>query len=149
METEYENRYEAEEMKKNNKPQKERDDVENKYKIDELLAQMKLSKLQAGKELVNTCMKAVTLIIDQNSNVFRTSQDLLNQLKDEKLPKSTKTTIINKVLQDYMNTRELLDYAKKQINELQLKQENEFTKFIGFAVDQDIFSEYIEYTTSS
>ncbi|RIB05503.1 hypothetical protein C2G38_2219489 [Gigaspora rosea] len=134
----------TEESKRNYELQRRKADIEHQHKIAELIAQMKQTKLQTGKELVFTYMKTINMIIDQNSNIFRSSEPLLNQLKDERLPEPIKNTIqnaINKAFMGYMNTQELLDYTKHQVNDLQLKQDDEFTRLLGFAVDQELITE--------
>ncbi|CAG8497334.1 8327_t:CDS:2 [Gigaspora rosea] len=149
MELEYEARkrdidLRTEESKRNYELQRRKADIEHQHKIAELIAQMKQTKLQTGKELVFTYMKTINMIIDQKSNIFRSSEPLLNQLKDERLPEPIKNTIqnaINKAFMGYMNTQELLDYTKHQVNDLQLKQDDEFTRLLGFAVDQELITE--------
>ena len=39
-----------------------------------------------------------------------------------------------------MTTEQLLDYSKKQIQELQLKQDDEFSRLLDFAVDQKVIT---------
>ncbi|CAG8801018.1 33151_t:CDS:2 [Gigaspora margarita] len=134
MELEYEARkrdidLRTEESKRNYELQRRKADIEHQHKIAELIAQMKQTKLQAGKELVFTYMKTINMIIDQDN---------------ERLPEPIKNTIqnaINKAFMGYMNTQELLDYTKHQVNDLQLKQDDEFTRLLGFAVDQELITE--------
>ncbi|KAF0515414.1 hypothetical protein F8M41_017309 [Gigaspora margarita] len=107
MELEYEARkrdidLRTEESKRNYELQRRKADIEHQHKIAELIAQMKQTKLQAGKELVFTYMKTINMIIDQNSNIFRSSEPLLNQLKDERLPEQIKNTIQNAINKAFM-----------------------------------------------
>lgn len=39
-----------------------------------------------------------------------------------------------------MTTEQLLDYSKKQICELQLKQDHEFARLLDFAVEKKVLS---------
>ncbi|CAG8678563.1 14291_t:CDS:2 [Dentiscutata erythropus] len=128
----------TEEMKKSFEFQKKKTEMEHQHKIAELIVQMKQTKLQAGKELLLAYMKTIHAIIEQNANIFQAVDPLLNQLKDEILPKSVMSTIEKA---GFMGTKELLDYSKEQINKLMLKQDDDFIRLLDSAVDQKVITE--------
>ncbi|CAG8557382.1 10822_t:CDS:2 [Ambispora leptoticha] len=118
-------------------------DMEHQHKIAELIAEMKQTKLQTGKELQLAYMETMKAIIQQNSTSFQTVKPLLEQLNNNKLSDSMKKSIENacaKVLNGYMDTQQLLDYSKEQIANLQLKQDEEFKRLLDYAVEQNVIT---------
>ncbi|CAG8715295.1 hypothetical protein GLOIN_2v1789405 [Rhizophagus irregularis DAOM 181602=DAOM 197198] len=148
MELEYEARkrdteLRGQELKINYELQIRKADMEHQHKIAELMAQMKQTKLQAGKELLLSYMETMNLIIQQNGTTFQTALPLLQQLSNDKLSDSMKQATeraIQKIYDSYMTTEQLLDYSKKQICELQLKQDHEFARLLDFAVEKKVLS---------
>ncbi|RIA99531.1 hypothetical protein C1645_747035 [Glomus cerebriforme] len=148
MELEYEARkreteLRAEELKINYELETRKADMEHQHKIAELMAQMKQTKLQAGKELLISYMEMMKLIIQQNGTTFQAALPLLQQLGNDKLSDSMKEATenaIKKIYNSYMSTEDLLEYSKNQIKELQLKQDNDFERLLNFAVDQKVIT---------
>jgi len=134
----------SEEARRNYELELKKADMAHQHKIAELITQMKQTKLQTGKELVLAYMKTMTAIIEQNNSIFQTSGPLLNQLKDEKLPSSVKGNIenvVNKAFEGWMDTKSLLEYTKSQINELQLQQNEDFSRLLDYAVERDVITQ--------
>ncbi|RGB30224.1 hypothetical protein C1646_765611 [Rhizophagus diaphanus] len=133
----------AEESKNNYILEIRKADMEHQHKIAELMAQMRQTKLQSGKELLLSYLEIMNTIIQQNSTVFQSVEPLLKQLQNDKLSDSMKGSIeraCDKALNGYMDTQQLLDYSKKQIIELQLKQDDEFERLLGFAVERKVIT---------
>ncbi|CAG8666847.1 3392_t:CDS:2 [Funneliformis caledonium] len=134
----------SQESKNNYELQIRKADMEHQHKIAELITQMKQTKLQAGKELLLSYMDTMNIIIQQNGNCFNAAIPLLQQLNNDKLSDSLRGATekaIQKIYDSYKTTEELLDYSKKQIKELQLKQDDEFARLLDFAVEQKVITE--------
>ncbi|CAG8652596.1 6788_t:CDS:2 [Funneliformis caledonium] len=81
-------------------------------------------------------METMNLIIQQNGASFNAIMPLLQKLESDKLSTSLEKATekaIKKIFDTYKTTEELLDYSKKQIKELQLKQDDEFARLLDFA----------------
>ncbi|GES78531.1 hypothetical protein GLOIN_2v1789405 [Rhizophagus clarus] len=118
-------------------------EMEHQHKIAELMTQMKQTKLHAGKELIISYMNTMNLIIQQNNTTFQAALPLLQQLNNDKLSDSMRDAtekVIKKIYDGYMPPERLLDYSKKQIEELRLKQDDEFMQLMNLAVDQKVIT---------
>ncbi|GBB92070.1 hypothetical protein RclHR1_01960020 [Rhizophagus clarus] len=111
-------------------------EMEHQHKIAELMTQMKQTKLHAGKELIISYMNTMNLIIQQNNTTFQAALPLLQQLNNDKLSDSMRDA----TEKGYMPPERLLDYSKKQIEELRLKQDDEFMQLMNLAVDQKVIT---------
>jgi len=97
------------------------------------------TNLEAGKELLLSYMEIMNLIIQQNSTTHQNIILLSQQLSNDKLPDSIKEAIqeaIKKLISAYKTPQELLDYAKQQINELQLNRDSDFIRLLNLGVEK-------------
>lgn len=75
-------------------------EMNHQHKIIELMALMKQTKFQGGKELLLSYMETLNIIIRQNSTVFEKAASLLDQLGNDNLPESLKKSIEKAVQKD-------------------------------------------------
>ena len=64
--------------------------MKHQHKIADSMAQMRKTKLQAGKELFISYMDTMNIIIQQNDTIFNAALPLLQQLSNDKLSDSIK-----------------------------------------------------------
>ncbi|CAG8586197.1 4014_t:CDS:2 [Diversispora eburnea] len=114
----------GEKLKNKSDLERKKANIEHQHKINELIAQRKQTKLHAGKEILLSYLNMMTSIIEQNNTACHTAISL-SQLNSDKLS-------------DSMN--ELLDYSKKQVQELKLQQDDEFGRLLDFAVDRGVIT---------
>ncbi|CAG8572259.1 3845_t:CDS:2 [Ambispora gerdemannii] len=124
--------------------EEKRMDLEHQHKIAELITQMKLTKSQAGKELVLAYMAMLTSIIQQNNTVFEKAVPLIQQISDGKTPDSIKKAAekaIARAFDGYRSTQELLEFSKLEVERLNLKQNAEFLQLIDVAIEQKVITD--------
>ncbi|CAI2169803.1 18537_t:CDS:2 [Funneliformis geosporum] len=118
-------------------------DMEHQHKISELFTEMKLAKFQVGKELILTYMQTVNNIIEQNGKVFVAANSMMNTITNEKMPQGVRdaaSIALERAFNGYMDATQLLEYAKKEIDRLDLKKEYEFKKLLGVAEEHNLLS---------
>ncbi|CAG8664534.1 5770_t:CDS:2 [Cetraspora pellucida] len=121
--------------------------MEHQHKISELIMQIQQSKQQNGKDILQTYLGKVNDLIQKNIEIYQLLFPLLHQINDEKyerLPSDIKEAInesIKKNLQSHMSPKEILDYSKTLLKNLQFNNDQDLKQVLGAAVKQNLITE--------
>ncbi|CAG8680729.1 10595_t:CDS:2, partial [Acaulospora morrowiae] len=113
-------------------------ELNRQREIAELIIELKKTKSKYFSELTKSYMDIICEIIKQNSVLYDKANDSLNKMTNENLPESVKKTITdtyNRITNDIMSTTDLINYATKEANKLNIQDTEEYIKLINTLVD--------------
>ncbi|CAG8723598.1 18219_t:CDS:2, partial [Racocetra fulgida] len=121
--------------------------MEHHHKISELIMQIQQTKQQNGKDIIQTYLGTVNDLIQKNIDIHRQIFPLIDQINDEKydkIPRDIKEAIhesIKKTLKGAMSPKEIMDYSKTLLNNLQLNHNEDLKQMLGTAIRHNLLSE--------